>query len=559
MLSSKCTAKIENQFSFYQKLLPGLRFYLFNASLKGKMSLIVSNNKSTLPANFGTQSKIPYKQGVLTREQASDNPDTHQFFENNLIDSLLGFESSSGSKFYLALSTGGQPARGESIRLLEACANSLIFIIENDALKNTLDASSDYLKKILHEMSVLHEIGRSIESSQNLDALLQLIIEECMRLMNSEAGSLMLVVPETDELEFKVALGPKSDGVKPFRVKMGKGISGWAAQHGESILIPDAYADPRFDPSFDKRSGFKTKSYLCVPLIHKTKTIGVMNVLNRLDDKPFSENDKDLLETFAAQAALAIENNNLLKDVLEKERMEKELQVAAEIQKRIIPEEIPETDKLDIAADYIPCLDVSGDFYDIITLDEDHIVFVTADVAGKGVPGAMLVATMQASLRAYFEYSKDIISIVDKLNRKIIENTTGDRFITFFMGIYNLKENRFQYINAGHNNPIIVQKSNDIVHLDVGGIFLGMMPWQYESAEILLEEGDLLAMFTDGLVEAMDEQEEEFGDERLERLVIHNKNLTSEAIIDLVISKVREHTGEIHLDDDFTLVVVKRK
>jgi len=372
------------------------------------------------------------------------------------------------------------------------------------------------------------------------------------------SGSLMLVVPETNELEFKVALGPKSDGVRPFRVKIGQGISGWVAEHGRPILIPDAYADSRFDPSFDKRLGFKTKSYLCVPLTYKAKIIGVMTVLNRLDGLPFSENDKDLLETFATQAALAIENTSLLKDVLEKERLEKELQVAAEIQKRIIPDEIPETDKLDISATYIPSRNVSGDFYDIIALDDEHFVFVVADVAGKGVPAALLVATMQAALHAYLEYSKDILSIVDKLNKKIIENTTGDRFITFFMGIYNLKENCFHYVNAGHNNPLLVQKNKEIVNLDVGGIFLGMMPWQYESAEILLTEDDLLVLYTDGLVEAMNDAEEEFGENRLKMLLLENKNLPSEAIVDLVVSKVREHTGNTHLQDDFTLVVIKR-
>ena len=132
MLSSNCTAKIEDQFSFYQKLMPGLRFYLFSVSKTGRLSLTVSNNKSTLPADFGTRSKIPYKQGVLTREQASGNSAVMQFFENNLIDSLLGFESSSGSRFYLALSTGGQPAAGEPVMIMEACANSLVFIMNGD-------------------------------------------------------------------------------------------------------------------------------------------------------------------------------------------------------------------------------------------------------------------------------------------------------------------------------------------------------------------------------------------------------------------------------------------
>ena len=226
-------------------------------------------------------------------------------------------------------------------------------------------------KQMISEMGALHEISRMFESSKNIDALLKYVLEKCMDLMNAEAASSMMVVPDTDELEFKIVLGPKSEGVKPFRLKIGKGLSGWVAENNESVLIPDAYKDSRFDPSFDKRSGFRTRSMLCVPLTYKSKPIGVLTILNRLDGQPFTESDKNLLTTFASQAALAIENAQLLLATIEKERLDKELQVASEIQQLIIPQSLPQIKGLDISAIYVPCKEVSGDFYDIIKITEN--------------------------------------------------------------------------------------------------------------------------------------------------------------------------------------------
>ncbi len=423
--------------------------------------------------------------------------------------------------------------------------------------KNKLQESTNRASQIMSEVTVMHEISRAFEDSNSLDNLLHYIVEKSRLIMHTESASLMLHLEKTNELEFKVVLGPKSKEVKPFRLPVGQGISGWVAQKQEPILIADAYKDPRFDPSFDVRSGYKTRSILCVPMVHKHKTIGVMTVLNRIDDKPFVEDDKNLMMTFASQAALAIENARLLIAELEKERLDKELQVASEIQNLLIPNELPKIPYLEISATYLPCKEVSGDFYDVIKLDENRYAFVVADVAGKGIPAAMLVSTMQATLSAYLEGENDLVTIVEELNLNIIKKSTDDTFITFFISIYDVSTSTITYVNAGHNPPILLQDEKPIL-LNKGGLFLGYIPWQYESETIKLKEKDILTLYTDGLVEAMNEAQEEFSDERLEKVILRQKAFSPKKILRKIKNEVNTHIKHSKLADDFTLLIIKK-
>lgn len=431
--------------------------------------------------------------------------------------------------------------------------------IENEFLDQSLHRALQQTEQLISELGALHEISRMFESSQNINVLLKYVLEKCMDLMNAESASAMMVVADGTELEFKIVLGPKSEEVKPFRLQIGKGIAGWVAQNNKPVLIPDAYQDPRFDPSFDKRSGYRTRSMLCVPLTYKSKPLGVMTILNRLDGNPFTESDQNLLMIFASQAALAIENSSLFQSALEKERMDKELQVAAEIQQLILPQEIPAIPGLDISATYIPCKEVSGDYYDIIRINDNEYIFIVADVSGKGFPGAMLVSTMQATLKAYLEYSSDLLSIITNLNERIIKNTTDDRFITFFFGKYNIAESSFTYINAGHNPPILVVDGKEFKYLKKGGIFIGCMPWKYEIEKIDLPRGSVLAMYTDGLVEAMNERKREFGENRFKRLLIKYHKAPMSQLQEKILSNIRKHVGDAKLDDDFTLILLKKE
>jgi len=427
----------------------------------------------------------------------------------------------------------------------------------NKKLIEKLENYTNRLQQMLAEISTIHEITRAFDSGQNIDSLLHHIMDKCKKFMNGEAASMMLVCENGEELEFKIALGPKSDEVKPFRLPIGKGISGWVAKTRKSVLIPDAYKDKRFDPSFDKRSGFITQSMLCVPMLYKNKTIGVMTILNRLDGESFTENDQILLTIFATQAALAIENARLLLKAIEKERLDKELQLAADIQKLLIPQILPKITNTDISAIYLPCLEISGDFYNIIPLKENKYAFVVADVSGKGIPAALVVSNMQAMLRAYLEYSIDLPSITSKLNDSIIEQTTTDRFITFFIGIYNTENLTFEYINAGHNPPLQYKKDGTIHLLQKGGIFIGSLPFKFESEKIQLETGDILVLYTDGLVEAMNKEEEEFGEFRVIKIIEKNAEKSSAVIQEAILENVKLHIGNKKLEDDFTLVIAK--
>jgi len=519
---------------------------LHKGSVKGKLS------------SLNLKKKPSFADICLMKKADAEDGEVGKIFEYYDLQLLHALSRSETKIFLLGISQKSGSLLNTDMQFIRVLADTLSARIQNINLNKELLYYADRTRQMISELSILHEINRAIDSAQHIDSLLNYITEKSMNLIGAESASLMLIVKETNELEFKIALGPKSSGVKPFRLPLGSGIAGWVAEHNEPILIPDAYADPRFDPSFDKRSGYRTRSYLCVPMTHKNKTIGVMTVLNRHDHKPFNDNDQILLSTFATQAALAIENAKLLHAAMEKERIESELQVASEIQRLLIPKILPKIPGVDIASTYLPCKEIGGDYYDVFPIDENRFVFVVADVAGKSVSGALLVSNMQASLKAHLEYNDDLLLVTDLLNKDIIKNTTIDRYITFFIAVYNTKDLSFTSVNAGHNPPFLLTNQNGITELKTGGIFLGYTPWQYESEKNILETDFVILMFTDGLIEAMNHREEEFSEKRLQAILQNFRKYKADEIKNEIIRQINEFVGGKNLEDDFTLVVLKK-
>ena len=497
-------------------------------------------------------------QDIIFKNRLEEDSNLFAFCVHFDVDVLFPITLKDHYVGFLAINSPVPQFTDRQIEIATFACNFITSLVDNENLVQNLEGYSERMQKMLKEMVTLHEITDALESSDNLDTLLEYIMQKSQNVMTAEAASLMLTIEETYELEFKVVLGPKATKVKTFRLPIGQGIAGWVAENSEAVLIPDAYTDSRFDPSFDKRSGFKTRSMLCVPMIHKSKVVGVMTLINKLDGSPFNENDQILFTIFASQAALSIENARLLFAAIEKERLDKELQVASEIQNLLIPQKIPESTFLDIAAEYIPCKEVGGDFYDILKLDEDRFIFVVADVSGKGIPGALVVSNMQATLRAFLEYSDELLPVVSKLNESIIKQTTSDRYITFFIGLYDHQSESLTYINAGHNPPLIVNSSGEMQELKTGGIFIGFMPWEFESETVPFQKGDTLVMYTDGLVEAMDSDEEEFEMAQLKKTIKENCNVSSNNLKKEIIDRIHDHIGDIPLSDDFTLLIVRR-
>ncbi len=549
---------IESWLKKVGKYFSGSRLLLLPVACKDELVPLCKTSSSVNTNGLAIQSAIPLVYKPVRPDQLKEKSWQRicSHFKIRLIQPVL---MDGVPLAYLCLvNSNNQVSDPEAERLRQLSAPLVPMLLAANELSGG-QTYSEKLHRMLSELSRLHEMSRTIESRANLDSLLEYIMQRCMELINAEAASLMLVDEKAQELEFKIVLGPKAQEVKPFRLPIGKGITGWVAKTGQPLLIPDAYKDDRFDSSFDKRSGFVTRSILCVPMVHESKTIGVMNVLNPLEGKSFTEDDQMLLLIYASQAALSIENVRLLQAVLEKERMDKELQTAAEIQQMLLPAELPKLHGLDVSACYIPCREVSGDFYDIIKLDENSVACVVADVAGKGVPSAMLVATMQASLQAYLESSSDVLEIVTRLNRNLIQRTAKDRFITFFMMILDLRSGRFTYINAGHNPPLLLKQNETIEELRSGGLFLGYIETDFEIGTGILRRGELLVLYTDGLVEAMNKRDQDFGERRLIDEIKKSSGKNAPEIEKSIIAKVHDHIGSRPLDDDFTLVVIKKK
>jgi sigma-B regulation protein RsbU (phosphoserine phosphatase) len=557
-LNSDLRKKILSTIQIQMDVFHYKKIHIIGLGDDGLCKLLLQSDKKSYDQFQLTPPHNIEKEKIILKNRLANNTDFYALCEHFDVQVLFPIKIEEKCFAILGINSQIQPFSKRQIEGASFISNYISNMVHNQNLVQNLENYSDRMQKMLNEMVTLHEITHALESSDNIDSLLEYIMQKSMTLMNSEAASLMLVVEETNELEFKIVLGPKATEVRPFRLPIGKGISGWVAQSGEAVLIPDTYADSRFDPSFDKRSGFRTRSMLCVPMIHNQKTVGVISIINRLDGLPFNENDKMLSTIFASQAALAIENARLLYAVIEKERLDKELQVASEIQNLLIPQFIPETKFLEIAAEFIPCKEIGGDFYDVIKLDQNKFIFVVADVSGKGIPGALVVSNMQATLRAFLQYSTDLIPIVSKLNESIIRQTTADRYITFFIGLYDHTHKTFTYINAGHNPPVHISQNGTMEELRTGGIIIGYVPWEYECDTVTFHEGDTLVMYTDGLVEAMNESEEEFGFKKLKEIISEHKSLATENLKSVIINKVNNHIGDIPLGDDFTLLILKR-
>ena len=274
----------------------------------------------------------------------------------------------------------------------------------------------------------------------------------------------------------------------------------------------------------------------------------------------FSDLDKLLLQAISRQVQASIENEFLLGQSLEKERIEKELNLAAAIQQRIIPKELPKIDGYEIAGINIPSKEVGGDYYDCIELTDGKYALIIADVAGKGISAALLVNTLNAALYSYLEFNLPLTDLADKLNKLIFKSSPSDKYITFFIAVLNSKTGDLDILNAGHNPIFLVRNNLELEQVEAGGIGLGMLDFgiPYEGKKLTLEVGEKLFLYTDGIPEAMNINEEEYSDERMIEFLKNNSEKKPANFIALIVSDVKNHVGAAQQSDDITSLFLKR-
>jgi len=297
---------------------------------------------------------------------------------------------------------------------------------------------------------------------------------------------------------------------------------------------------------------------LIVPMQIKGITKGLIMLGQRIAGQPYSKSDIEYVASVGSLAAISIENAMLFSETLEKQKLEKDLETARNIQKNLLPKKIPQTNSFDISAYNNSARQVGGDYYDIVHISEDELLFAIGDVSGKGVPAALLMANLQAFLKSICKMKMPLGSATDFINDLVSENTTNGSFITFFWGILNDKTKELVYVNAGHNPPLLI-RDGKIEKLKTGGMILGVMPTliPYKSESLQLQTGDLMVFFTDGITEAMDPDYKEFTDEKLEELSLTlTQNCSSEAL-EKIIEEVKNYTRGAEQSDDITLITIK--
>jgi phosphoserine phosphatase RsbU/P len=274
----------------------------------------------------------------------------------------------------------------------------------------------------------------------------------------------------------------------------------------------------------------------------------------------FNELDKMLLDAITRQVQASIENQYLNNQAIEKEKMEQELNVAASIQQRILPELLPKIDGYDIAGINIPSKEVGGDYYECFDLGNGKYALIIADVAGKGIGAALLVSTLDAALRSYLQFDIPLTEMSDRLNKLIYKSSPSDKFITFFIAVLDSKTGELDIVNAGHNPIFILRRDSALEKIDAGGVGLGMFDFgiPFAGQKSIMDSGDKLFLYTDGIPEAMNENEEEYSDKKMIDFFIKHSEKHSQEFIKALVKDVKNYAGTTPQSDDITALILKK-
>ncbi|OQX95330.1 hypothetical protein B6I21_05970 [candidate division KSB1 bacterium 4572_119] len=298
--------------------------------------------------------------------------------------------------------------------------------------------------------------------------------------------------------------------------------------------------------------------YLLMPLSHRGDLNGILCLGNKLTRTSFSAEDATLLNVLTDQIAIALENIELYKEKMVKQRIEEEISVAREIQQMLLPNEIPQGQTFEISAMNIPSKEVGGDYYDFIQFDEQRIGIAIGDIAGKGIPGAILMSNLQAAFRASAWQHKNPVQVINQINNQIVRTTSAEKYATFFYGIFDIRKLTFTFTNAGHNFPIIKKSNDDYCFLSEGGLIIGVQAdYKYNSTTIKLASGDTLVFYTDGITEALNPDIEEFGEQKLIDIVLQHSFRTAEELRNIIYEEMMQFTKGTSQYDDLTLIVLR--
>jgi phosphoserine phosphatase RsbU/P len=411
-------------------------------------------------------------------------------------------------------------------------------------------------------LALLYNLSQTFNSSLDLDEVLNRVIDEVIVATRAERGFVMLRDGQ-GRLVFHVARGMDQNTIQDPVFQISLGIVEGVARNGQPVLTGDAQIDPRFSMRQSVRL-LGLRSILCVPLIIKLQILGTVYVDNRIQAGIFTQDDLDLLSSIAYSAAIAIENARLYQLAVEQGRLERELQVAREVQVSLLPREIPQIPGWEFVARWLPARQVAGDYYDFIPGQEGQLGIVIADVSDKGMPAALFMTLTRSIIRSSTDLAIPPVEAMSRSNRLICEDSTRGMFVTLFYALLDPAHNRMTYVNAGHNPPLFFQTGKRpgqgaLSHLDRTGMAMGVeADTPYEQKTLTLNPGDFVVFYTDGITDALNPQGQDFGMKNLEGVVLAEREHPADQMARVLENELQSFIGQAPLFDDSTFVIVRR-
>ncbi len=416
---------------------------------------------------------------------------------------------------------------------------------------------------VTDKLRLLLDITKKISRSLDLTEVLNLVMDTLGSLIPYDAAGIYVLkcskinapAPQPDQpcvFQTEAVRGYDIDDLMDLPLKMGEGIIGHVALTGQPYISPDVQNDPRY---FNARE--ETRSEMVAPIITNDEVIGVFDLeSDRLN--AYTDDDLQVLLLLASQVAIIIEKVMLHEQLIEKKRLEGQLEVAREVQLELLPADDPQIEGFDICAYNYSTEEVSGDYYDWVSIYEDQIGLVIADVSGKGVPAALLMAFLRASLRAAIHIGYAPHISMAKVNYLLWESIERNQFVTAFYGVLDASNRTLAYTNAGHNPPLLMESDGKVRFMERGGLPLGMFRntryYEYYQA---IESGQILVLYTDGVTEAQNPQGEEYGRNRLEKAVLANRDKSAREMISAIQQDVNTWTEGLGATDDMTFFIIK--
>lgn len=419
-------------------------------------------------------------------------------------------------------------------------------------------AASIPVDRTARALYALLDLSKALGSEVDLDALLSVIVEKASSVVEAERTSIFVFDAGRDVLWTHHGQGITAI----IELPMGSGIAGDVARTLRPANVPDAYADARFNPESDARSGFRTRSVIAAPILDSAgRLLGVVQSVNKVTGPRFDEHDETLMGAIASHVAVAMERARLTASFIEHERMSEALKLASDIQMRMLPPgamALGTDAPFELYAFIRPARMVGGDLYDF-AVNGDRLYFCIGDVSGKGIGSALVMALTKTLFRANVPYYDDVSRLTEAVNVRLCEDTGPTIFVTAFCGFLDLRDGVLRFCNAGHDRPFVLRTDGSAELLQSKpGLALGVIPnFRYPLQELRLEEGEALFLYTDGVTEATDRRERLYSIERLHEALEQSGKASALRLIAGVTDSIEQFVEGAPQSDDLTMMCVR--